>query len=60
MGTKVSCLLLVFLGIVGTLLVVEARVLSLDGGQTQLDRLIKQVTKGLEPGSEEIGEDGLY
>lgn len=59
MGTKVSCLLLVFLGIVGTLLVVEARVLSLDGGQTQLDRLIKQVPKRLEPGREEMGGDGL-
>lgn len=59
MGTQVSCLLLAFLGIVGSLLVVEARVLSLDGRQTQLDRLIKQVPKRLEPGREEMGGDGL-
>ena len=34
--------------VVGCLLVVEAWVLDLDGCQTQLDGLIKQVTKHLE------------
>ena len=36
-------------GVVGRLLVVEAWVLCLDGRQSQLDGLVKQVPKHMEP-----------
>lgn len=47
--TELLCQLLPVLAVTGSLLVVEARVLSLDGCQTQLNGLIKELTKWLEP-----------
>ena len=40
---------LAVLAVAGSLLVIEAGVLGLDGCQAQLDGLIKQLPKGLEP-----------
>lgn len=45
--------LLPVLAVTSGLLVVETRVLSLDGGQSQLYGLIKQLAKRLEPGGEQ-------
>lgn len=47
--TELMCQLLPVLAVTGSLLVVESRVLSLDGCQTQLYGLIKELTKRLEP-----------
>ena len=44
-------------GVAGGLVVVEARVLDLDGRETQLDGLVKQVPKHLEPEHTRLIED---
>lgn len=43
--TKLLCQLLPVLAVTGSLLVVETRILGLDGCQTQLYSLIKKFTK---------------
>lgn len=47
--TKLMCLLLPLLAVAGSLLIVETRVLGLDGGQAQFYGFIKQLPKRLEP-----------
>lgn len=52
MAAELAGLLLPFLGVVRRLLVVEARILGLDGGEAQLNGLVEEITKGLKPKGE--------
>ena len=56
MAAELAGLLLPFLGVVRRLLVVEARILGLDGGEAQLNGLVEEITKGLKPKGEKEKE----